>query len=166
MLPTITRVALSRPANPGHGQYVQQAQMAAQILRVDLEVMSANHPEEFEVAFRGAQGVGALIQIDDAMFTLHRQQLVELATRHRVPGAYGLREFVDIGGFMALGPSYPELYRRSASYLDKIFKGAKPADLPVEQANKFDLVINLMTARALGLTVPPTLIARADEVIE
>jgi putative ABC transport system substrate-binding protein len=167
MLPTLTRVALlSRPANPGHVQYVQQAQMAARILRVELEVMSANGPEEFEVAFHGAQGVGALIQIDDAMFTSHRQKLVELATRHRVPGAYGLREFVDIGGFMALGPSYPELYRRSAAYLDKIFKGAKPADLPVEQANKFEIIINLKTAKALGLEVPPTLLARADEVIE
>ena len=167
MLPTLTRVALlSRPANPGHVQYVQQAQMAARILRVELEVMSANGPEEFEVAFHGAQGVGALIQIDDAMFTSHRQKLVELATRHRVPGAYGLREFVDIGGFMALGPSYPELYRRSAAYLDKIFKGAKPADLPVEQANKFEIIINLKTAKALGLAVPLSLLGRADEVTE
>ena len=152
MLPTLTRVALlSRPANPGHIQYVQQTQIAARILGVELEVMSANGPDEFEAAFRSAQGVGALIQIDDAMFTSHRQKLVELATRHRIPGAYGLREFVDIGGFMALGPSYPDLYRRAATYLDKILKGAKPADLPVEQANKFELIINLKTAKALGL---------------
>jgi len=167
MLPMLTRVGLlSRPANPGHVQYVQQTQIAARILRVELEVMSANGPDEFEVAFRGARDVGALIQIDDAMFTSHRQQLVELATRHRIPGAYGLREFVDIGGFMALGPSYPDLYRRSAAYLDKIFKGAKPADLPVEQANKFEMIINLKTAKALGLTISPSLLARADEVIE
>ena len=89
-----------------------------------------------------------------------------MATRHRIPGAYGLREFVDIGGFMALGPSYPDLYRRSAAYLDKIFKGAKPADLPVEQANKFEIIVNLKTANALGLTISPSLLARADEVIE
>jgi putative ABC transport system substrate-binding protein len=167
MLPTLTRVALlSRPANPGHAQYVQLTQIAARILQVELEVMSANGPDEFEAAFRGAQGVGALIQIDDAMFTSHRQNLVELATRHRIPGAYGLREFVDIGGFMALGPSYPDLYRRSAAYLDKIFKGAKAADLPVEQANKFETIVNLKTAKALGLTISPSLLARADEVIE
>ena len=128
--------------------------------------MSANGPEDFEVAFRGAKGVGALIQIDDAMFTSHRRKLVELATQHRVPSAYGLRELVNIDGFMALGPSYPELYRRSAAYLDKVLKGAKPADLPVEQANKFEIIINLKTAKALGLEVPPTLLARADEVIE
>ena len=167
MLPTLTRVALlSRPANPGHMQYVQQTQIAARILGVELDVMSANGPDEFEAAFRSAQGVGALIQIDDAMFTLHRQKLVELATRHRIPGAYGLREFVDIGGFMALGPSYPDLYRRAAAYLDKIFKGTKPADLPVEQANKFEIIVNLKTAKALGLTISPSLLARADEVIE
>ena len=167
MLPTLTRVALlSRPANPGHTQYVQQTQIAARILGVELEVMLANGPDEFEAAFRSAQGVGALIQIDDAMFTSHRQKLVELATRHRIPGAYGLREFVDIGGFMALGPSYPDLYRRAAAYLDKIFKGTKPADLPVEQANKFEIIVNLKTAKALGLTISPSLLARADEVIE
>ena len=167
MLPTLTRVALlSRPANPGHAQYVQQTQIAARILGVEFEVMSANGPDEFEAAFHGAHGVGALIQIDDAMFTSHRQRLVELATRHLIPGAYGLREFVDIGGFMALGPSYPDLYRRSAAYLDKIFKGAKPATLPVEQANKFEIIVNLKTAKALGLTISPSLLARADEVIE
>ena len=120
---------------------------------VELEVLSLSSPEQFETTFRNAQGVGALIQIDDAMFTSHRQKLVELATKYRIPGSYGLREFVDIGGFMALGPSYPDLYRRAALVLDKILKGAKPADLPVEQANKFEVVIvNLKTAKALGPT--------------
>jgi putative ABC transport system substrate-binding protein len=169
MLPTLTRVALlTRPANPGHYQYVQQTQIAARILRVELEVLAVNSPDDFEPAFRRAAdaGVTALIQIDDAMLTAHRQRLVELANRHRIPGAYGFREFVEIGGFMALGPSYSELYRRAADYLDKILKGAKPADLPVQQPTKFELILNLRTAKALGLIISPTLLARADEVIE
>src|SRR4029453_18989808 len=98
MLPTLTRVALvSRPANPGHDQYVQQTQLAARMLGVELEILSLSSPDEFEPAFRGARGVGALIQIDDAMFTSHRQTLVELAMKYRIPGSYGFREFVDLG---------------------------------------------------------------------
>jgi putative ABC transport system substrate-binding protein len=167
MLPSLSRVALlSRPANPGHFQYVQQTQIAARILHVELEIVAINSADDFEAAFQRIEGVGALIQIDDAMFTSHREKLVELATRYRIPGAYGFREFVEIGGFVALGPSYSELYRRAASYLDKILKGAKPADLPVEQASKFEFILNLKTATALGLTIPPILVARADEVIE
>jgi putative tryptophan/tyrosine transport system substrate-binding protein len=167
LLPSLKRVALlSRPANPGHHDYVQQTLMAARILRVEMEVMAVNSADEFEAAFRGAAGIDALIQIDDAMFTSHRKRLVELATRHRIPGAYGFREFVEEGGFLALGPSYSDLYRRSASYIDKILRGAKPADLPVEQASKFEFILNLRTAKVLGLDIPPNLIARADEVIE
>jgi putative ABC transport system substrate-binding protein len=167
MLPTLTRVALvSRPNNPGHDQYVEQAQLAARKLGIELEVMSLNSPDEFEAAFDNARDVGALIQIDDAMFTSHRQKLVDLANQHRIAGSYGLREFVDIGGLMALGPSYSDLYRRAALYLDKILKGAQPADLPVEQANKFEMIVNLKTANALGLVISPSQLARADEVIE
>ncbi len=167
MLPTLTRVALvSRPANPGHDQYVQQTERAAQLLGIELAILSLSDPNQFEAAFRDARGVGALIQIDDAMFTSHRQMLVELATKYRIPGSYGLREFVEIGGFMALGPSYPDLYRRAALVVDKILNGEKPSDLPVEQANKFEMIVNLKTAKALGLAISPTLLARADEVIE
>jgi len=135
-------------------------------LGVELEVLSLSNPDEFEIAFRDARGIGALIQIDDAMFTSHRQELVDLANRYRIPGSYGFREFVDIGGFMALGPSYSDLYRRAALVVDKILKGAKPADLPVEQANKFEMIVNLKTAKALGLTISPIFLARVDEVIE
>ena len=136
------------------------------MLRVELEVMAIHSADDFEAAFHRVQGVGALIQIDDAMFTSHREKLVELATRYRIPGAYGFREFVDLGGFLALGPSYSDLYRRAGSYLDKIIKGARPADLPVEQPSKFEFILNLKTAKALGLTIAPALVARADEVIE
>jgi putative ABC transport system substrate-binding protein len=167
MLPSLTRVALiSRPANPGHHQYVQQTQIAARMMRIELEVMEVNSADDFEAMFRKIQGVGALIQIDDAMLTSHRTKLVELATRYRIPGAYGFREFINVGGFMALGPNYSDPYRRAASYLDKILKGAKPADLPVEQPSKFEFILNLKTAKALGLTIAPALVARADEVIE
>jgi putative ABC transport system substrate-binding protein len=167
MLPSLSSVALlSRPANPGHNQYVQQTLIAARILRVGLEVMAVSSADDFEAAFRNIQGVDALIQIDDAMFTSHREKLVELATRYRIPGAYGFREFVEVGGFMALGPSYSDLYRRAGAYLDKILKGAKPADLPVEQPSKFEFILNLKTAKVLGLTIAPAFVARADEVIE
>jgi putative ABC transport system substrate-binding protein len=167
ILPALSRVALlTRPDNPGHTQYVQQTQIAARTLRVELEVLPVRSPDDFEGAFRRAEGVGAMIQIDDAMFTSQRERLVDLALKHRIPSAFGTREFVELGGFMALGPSYSDLYRRSASYIDKILKGTKPADLPVEQASKFEFILNLKTAKALGLPINPALVARADEVIE
>jgi putative ABC transport system substrate-binding protein len=100
------------------------------------------------------------------MFTSERVRLVELAARHRLPVVYGPRDFAELGGLLALGPNYSDLYRRAATYVDKILKGAKPGDLPIEQPPTFELVINLRTARALGLSIPPTVLARADEVIE
>jgi putative ABC transport system substrate-binding protein len=108
----------------------------------------------------------ALVVGNDSVTLVGRQHLVELTTKHRVPAIYGTREFVDIGGFMSYAVSYPDLYRRAATYVDKILKGAKPSELPVEQPTTFELVINLKTAKALGVTVPPTLLSRADEVIE
>jgi len=112
------------------------------------------------------QRYGGLIQFDDVIFTSHRRQLVELAVKHQLPAMYGAREFVEVGGLISYGPDYPDLYRRSATYLDKIFRGAKPADLPVEQPTTFELAVNMKTARALGLTIPQTLLLRADEVIQ
>ena len=104
-------------------------------------------------------GLGAVIQNNVG-------RVVELAARHRLPSAFSSREFVVAGGLMAYGVSYPDSYRRAATYVDKIFKGAKPADLPIEQPTKFELVINLKTAKALGLTIPPSLLLRADQVID
>jgi putative ABC transport system substrate-binding protein len=167
IFPTLSRVAfLSRWDNPGHDQYVREAELAARTLGVELQVLPVHGPDEFDDAFLRARGANAIIQIDDALFTARRLKLIELAMRHRLPSVYGTTEFVQEGGFMALGPSYSDLYRRAASYVDKILKGTKPADLPVEQPVKFELVINLKTAKALGFDVPPMLLARADEVIE
>jgi len=132
---------------------------------VQLQSLPVQSPDDFETALRTARGAGGLLQADDALFTTHRRRLVELVARSRLPAIYGFREHVDAGGLMSYGADYPDLYRRAATYIDKILKGAKPADLPVEQPTKFELVINLKTAKALGLTIPRSLLLRADEVI-
>ena len=109
--------------------------------------------------------VGAAIVVTTAMFVQQRRRLVDLAAKFRVPAVYGSRESVDVGGLMSYGPNVADSFQRAATYVDKILKGAKPGDLPVEQPTKFELVINLRTAKALGLTIPPSVLARADEVI-
>jgi putative ABC transport system substrate-binding protein len=108
----------------------------------------------------------ALLVLSDPLTVLHRTRLADLAAKRRLPTMYPWREFVDAGGLMAYGPSLPDLYRRAATYVDKILKGAKPADLPVEQPTRFELVINLKTAKALGLTIPQSILIRADQVIQ
>jgi putative ABC transport system substrate-binding protein len=167
ILPSLSRVVyLSRAANPGHAHFAREAELAARALHVDLQIILVSSPNEFEEAFRKAQGANAIVQLDDAMFTSERARLVELAARHRLPVVYGPRDFALLGGLSSLGPDYSDLYRRAATYVDKILKGAKPGDLPVDQPARYTLVINLRTARTLGLTIPPTVLARADEVIE
>jgi ABC-type uncharacterized transport system substrate-binding protein len=166
-VPKVSRVAvLSHATNPGNVEYIKQAELAAKTLGVQLHVLAVRDPGDFERAFSEARGASALVQLDDVIFTSHRRQVVELAARHQLPTMYGFREFVDVGGLMAYGPDYPDLYRRAATYVDKILKGASPADLPIEQPIKFELVINLKTARTLGLTIPPALLARADQLIQ
>ncbi len=163
----LSRVAVMFQAtNPGNAQYLRQAEIAARALGIQLQLLAVRKADDFERVFGEARGAGGLIQFDDVIFTSHRRQLVELAVKHQLPAMYGAREFVDAGGLISYGPDYPDLYRRSATYLDKIFRGAKPADLPVEQPTKFELVINLKTAKALGLTIPPSLLLRADQVTE
>ncbi len=141
---------------------------AARALGVELLLLEASGPEQFDGAFATMvkQRVGALFVFGDPMFSVHRTRLADLAVQNRLPTMYTNRPHVEAGGLMCYGPSFFDLWRRAATYVDKILKGAKPADLPIEQPTKFDLVINLKTAKALGLIVPPLLLAQADEVIE
>jgi len=163
----LPRVAvLSQATNPGNTEYIRQLERAAQTRGVQLQVLAVRDAGDFERAFSEARGASGLIQFDDVIFTSYRQRLVGLAVRYRLPTIYGFKEFVNAGGLMAYGPDYADLYRRAATYVDKILKGAKPADLPIEQPTKFELVINLKTAKALGLAIPPSLLVRADQVIE
>jgi putative ABC transport system substrate-binding protein len=168
-VPEIRRVAvLSNPANAYHQLAIREVTVAARSLGVQLQLLEARGPKEFDGAFAAMakERVGALLVVSDSIFNAHRTRLADLAARSRLPAAYGIRESVEAGGLMSYGPSFLEFYRRSAGYVDKILKGARPADLPVEQPTKFELVINLKTARALGLTMPPSLLRQADQVIE
>jgi putative ABC transport system substrate-binding protein len=147
---------------------LKAADGAARALGVRLQVVEARGPDDFDRAFSDMTRAraSALTVLRTTMFFNERRRLVDLAAKTRLPAVYGLREYVDAGGLMAYGPNLADLFRRAASYVDKILKGAKPGDLPVEQPTKFELVINLKTAKALGLTIPPSLLGRADEVIQ
>ena len=167
-VPTARRVAvLSNPGNPGQALAVQNLTVAAQSLGLQLQLLEARGPEEFDGAFAAmANGrVGAVLVAADSLFILHRARLAELTAKYRLPSMHGIRENMEAGGLMSYGPSLADQARRAAAFVDKILKGAKPADLPVEQPTKFELVINAKTAKALGLTIPQLLLLRADEVI-
>jgi putative ABC transport system substrate-binding protein len=141
---------------------------AARTLGVRLELVGVRSTDEIDRVFStmARQRPDAFVMLPSVMFFVERRRVIDLAERHRLPSIYAAREFVEIGGLFSYGASIPDLFRRTAVYVDKILKGAKPADLPVEQPIKFELVINLKTAKALGLTIPPSLLARADEVIQ
>ena len=144
-----------------------EAQAAARTLGLEVVRSEIRRAEDIAPAFEALKGAAeALYVCPDATMNANHARVNTLALGARLPTMHGVREYVEAGGLMSYGPSLPDLYRRAAGYVDKILRGAKPADLPVEQPTKFDLVINLVTARALGLTVPPSLLARADEVIE
>jgi len=147
---------------------MRETQAAARTLGVQVQSLEVRGPDDFENAFPAAiRGrAGALIVVDDPLTYLYRMRIADLAARNRLPAMYGFREYAEAGGLMAFGTSLADLYRRAATYVDKILKGAKPADLPVEQPTKFELVINLKTAKALGLTIPQSLLFRADQVIQ
>ena len=168
VVPRLSRVAVLRnPASPANAaETLKELERGAHVLGVQLDMVDARGPDDFDAAFRAAKKSQALLQLDDVLFTTHRVRLVDLAMRNRLPAIYGFREHVDAGGLMSYGPNLPELYRRSATFVDKILKGARPGDLPVEQPATFELAINLKSAKVLGLTIPPSLLLRADQVIQ
>ena len=167
--PKIRLVAiLSNPTNPSHALATTNVTAAARSLGVQLQLLEARAPNLFDSAFAAMvkERVQALLVVADGMFASNRTRLADLAAKSRLPSMYGVREHVEAGGLMSYGPSVPAQFRRAALYVDRILKGTKPSDLPVEQPTKFELVINLKTAKALGLTIPPSVLGRADEVIQ
>jgi putative ABC transport system substrate-binding protein len=169
IVPGLSQIAvLMNPSNPFTAVGWEQAQAGAQALRLKLEPVEVRTAEEFDAAFATIvrQRPSALFMIVDRFLLAHRARIVVFAARQHLPAIYSYKEFVEAGGLISYAPSYPEMFRRAAGYVDKILKGAKPGDLPVEQPTKFELVINLKTAKALGLTIPPSLLLRADQVIE
>ena len=169
ILPAIKRIAfLQNMENPVSQTQWEELKAAAHSAHLEPLILDVRNSKELAPAFEVAvtQKVDALLVGNDSVTQANRRQIVELAANHRLPAMYAAREFVDAGGLIVYAVSYADLYRRAAIYVDKIFKGSKPDELPVEQPEKFELVISLKTAKALGLTVPPSLLARADEVIE
>jgi putative ABC transport system substrate-binding protein len=169
LVPDSARIAalynMSSPTNPPEWQ---QIETAARSLGVQAQLLDVRKAEDLEPAFAAAsrQRADGLIVGQDGILQANRKLVIELAAKHRLPAIYRSMEFIEAGGLMAYGPSYPDLYRRAATYVDRILRGAKPGDLPVEQPTKFELIINLKTAKALGLAIPPPLLLRADEVIQ
>jgi putative ABC transport system substrate-binding protein len=168
-LPRLARATvLFNPTNSAVRAEWALMETAGQTLGVKLRPMEVREPAQVQAALAAiaSDRPDALVIVADVLTFRTRREIIDFAASHRLPAMYGIKEFVQAGGLMAYGPSVPELFRRAATYVDRILRGAKPGDLPVEQPTKFDLVINLKTAKMLGLTLPPSLLARADEVIE
>jgi putative tryptophan/tyrosine transport system substrate-binding protein len=168
-LPKISRVAaLWNPANPVF-QAIQrkEAEVAAQVLGVQLHIVEARGADEIDRAFTtiAKERMRALLILNDPIFFAHRNRFAELSVKHRLAAVSGTLEYTEAGGLMAYGPSFRDMYRRAAMYVDRILKGTQPADLPIEQPTKFELIINLKAAKQIGLTIPPNVLARADKVI-
>jgi putative tryptophan/tyrosine transport system substrate-binding protein len=168
MVPNLRRVAImGNASNPYAAEEMREIQQMASTLGLGAAISEVRQSEDILPAFQTLKGrADAVFLVPDALFNLQRDRIAALALDARLPTMHGFREPVDAGGLLSYGPDYLELFRRTADYVDKILKGAKPADLPIEQPTKFELVINLKTARALGLTIPQSLLQRADQVIE
>ena len=168
-IPGLSRVAVLWNAINSYKAFdLKEVQAVAEALNVAVRTLPVRGPDDFADAFEAAvkSGAGGLITLDDPFTIAHRTRIVNLALKYRLPAVYGVRPFADAGGLMTYGPDRVDQNRRAATYVDKILRGAKPADLPVEQPTKFELVINLKTAKALGLTIPQSLLLRADAVIQ
>jgi putative ABC transport system substrate-binding protein len=169
LLPAIGRVAvLYNPVDAAMRLHLGWINSAAEKLRLKILVFEVRQPTELESVFRALaqEHPDAVLTLTESLTYSHREAICAFATRQRLPGVFELKEFAYAGGLLSYGPDLHEMYRRAANYVDKILKGAKPADLPIEQPTKFELVINMKTAKALGLTIPQSLLLRADEVIE
>jgi len=167
-IPKADRVAVLRdPANLGTAQSLKETETAARSLKVHVESLEVRNSKDFEAAFQAAatKHIDALMVLAGGLFNSHRSRIVSLAAKSRLPAMYSEQEYVLVGGLVSYATNIEDLYRRTATYVDKILKGAKPADLPVEQPTKFEFVINLKTAKQIGLTIPPNVLARADRVI-
>jgi len=167
-IPGVSRVVVLRnPGNDSHPLMLREADAVARALGVQLQILEVRSPDELDATFAAISGkqVGALLVLADGMFFQHRTRITDLAAKRRLPAMFQGKENVEAGGLMSYGVSVPDMVRGAATYVDKILKGTKPADLPVEQPTKFELVVNLRTAKALGLTIPQSLLIRADEII-
>jgi len=168
IVPALSRVAvLGNATQPGNPQALREINIAADGFGVGIQYLEVRGPKEIEPAFREAskEQADAVLVLSTTILYFNRKQVSNLAVKSRLPTIFGRPEYVDDGGLMYYGPSYTDLYRRAAVYVDKILKGAKPADLPVEQPTKFEFIVNLKTAKEIGLTVPPNVLARADKVV-
>ena len=169
VVPALSRIGVVvNPANPVYGPVLRASEVPARTLGLELTVVGVQRPEDLENTFRAAiqARVNGLVVLRDPVLLINRARILALAAESRLPVVYGTREFADNGGLISYGPDLAEMYRRAAYLVDKILRGASPSDLPVEQPTKFELVINLKTAKAMGLTVPQSLLLRAEEVIQ
>src|SRR5262245_49835725 len=169
IVPKLSRVAvLGTSTVPGHARFLKETEPAARALRLQLQFLDVLNPKNIETAFRAASKGRAdgLLALSGPVLTSNQTQVLDLAVESRLPAIYNFPEWVEAGGLMSYGVSLPDLFRRAATYVDKILKGRKPADLPVEQPMKFDLIINLRTTKQIGLTIPPNVLVRADKVIK
>lgn len=167
--PAVSRVAvLANSTNRSHRALTQELKVAALAFGLHLQILDARYPNQLDSAFAAMakERVTALLVLSDAMFVSQRQRIAELATKSSFPSIYFQREFVDAGGFMSYGANLSETYRHAATHVDKVLRGAKPGDIPIEQPTIFELVINMKAAKALGITVPPSVLLRADVVIQ